>query len=241
MAEVLFITSVPAALCAVNTETPTTMSDEIAARAALSAAKALTQEKREALRAASAALERAKATAADLEREVVRRDAEEAAWITRHSQKIQDWIAGGGQGTRPAAVADIKAAQAKLTAAANATAAREAVERFLAAESAAREDLAIAEAEVAAAEFRRRQAEDEELAEQVEHLLSQASRLGAELRQRQPNELDMPLNSLAFGPLASARVRSVLERLGRLEAKDGLDIPLRELPRSPEALQEAAA
>jgi hypothetical protein len=98
------------------------------------------------LASATAALQRARTTAAECQQEADRLAGEEARWIERHSEKLSAWIEGGGRGARPVAAADAKAVQAQMSARANAAAAAEALSRFETGEREARAALAAADA-----------------------------------------------------------------------------------------------
>ena len=118
------------------------------------------------------ALERARGTAAECQREADRLAAEEASWISRHARKLESWIAAGSHGTRPVAAADAQAIQKQLSAKANAAAAQSAVAQFESAERSARAELQAAERAVHEAALAVLGVEAEELAGEIGRLRS---------------------------------------------------------------------
>jgi len=170
------------------------------------------------------ALERARGTAAECQREADRLATEEAAWITRHARKLETWIAGGSHGARPVAAADAQAVQKQLSARANAAAAQSVLARLETAEREARAELEAAERAVHEAALEELAAEAETLAGEIEGLRADLER--RELRLRALRELT------GFTPSARVLVAmgdDTLVPVNLLRARGDFEVPVSEL------------
>jgi hypothetical protein len=195
---------------------------------ALTAAHAVRVEARTNLEAAAARASAARRTVADTQAEVARRSTEEAEWISRQSIKLDKWTEGGCHGVRPEVVADSKAMLALHSARANAAAAAASLQRFEAAEQAARAELSQADRAVESAADAVLNAQARALMGEIAQCEAEIVRLGEELRAFVPNQLIERVRPLESMP----QIMDVLARIHGGEADD-LMRPVNELQGMP--------
>jgi hypothetical protein len=140
------------------------------------------------------ALERGRGRLADAQAEIDKLVAEDAHAIERHAARLTQQTREGRDGPLPALVPSDKLLAAQITAQRTLQAAQQMIASLEQAERASRDELAAAEQAVGAAADAVLSAEAEQLLAEVESHLEEAIRLGARLREYQPNALHTPIN-----------------------------------------------
>lgn len=184
---------------------------------------------------ASRALSRGNDAVAAAEGELKKLTDRDNAAVDRHADRVAAWVREGHCAAPPVLTVNEAHETALRTATYSVAAARKALEQLTADERAAHQALEAGQAAVEAAADAQLAAEADAVAARIDVHFAEIDRLGAELRQYQPNDLNVPLNRLAAvgRQRPTARVRRVLDRLALIEADGGqvaLHTPLNHLP-----------